>query len=53
MSNNISQAASILGKKSAEKQYGHLTKEEKSKLFKELRAKRTKKGKEVILPLDI
>lgn len=39
----ISRAASLLGKKSAEKQYGHMTKKEKSEAMKKLRAKRMKK----------
>ncbi len=45
MKTKLQQAASILGKKSAEKQYGHMTKKEKSEAFKKLRAKRTNKIK--------
>lgn len=51
MKTNISKAASLLGKQSAKKQYGHMTKEEKSKAMKELRAKRAKKS-DNISPLD-
>lgn len=46
MKTPLSQAASILGKKSAEKQYGHMTKKEKSEVFKKKRALYTKKQKE-------
>lgn len=40
---NKSKAASELGKRSAEKQFGGMTKEQKSEYFKNLRSKRKDK----------